>query len=260
MVDGFLTSYTSWIYHSEQSSFSVSVTQLDKGDEMKDMLYEAFKISPISIFADMDNSGEGFGGSNQHNRGFDKKIEEFFNLLKEVKRELYPSSKYSLLSFLVRLLHFKFLNGWSNNLFSMLLELLKDVLPEGETLPKSFYDANKIIKDLGLEYKKIHACPNDCMIYWDEMKDRTDCQVCKAPRYRNFKGGSFNCSSDSSEVPEKVFRYFPLISQLQRLFMSAKTSTQMRWHDEGHTRDEVVRHPADSIIWRKFDEENIDFA
>ncbi|XP_060213667.1 uncharacterized protein LOC132640887 isoform X2 [Lycium barbarum] len=260
VVDGFLTSYTTWIYHGERSSSSVSVDKLDRDDEMQDMLHEAFGIPPTSGFVDIDIDGDGFGGSNLHNKGFDKKTEEFFNLLKEAERELYPGSKYSLLSFLVPLLHLKCLNGWSNNSFSMLLELLKDVLPEGETLPKSFNDAKKIIKDLGLEYKKIHACPNDCMIYWNEMKDRTDCKFCKAPRYKHFKGESVNSSSEISKIPAKVFRYFPFIPRLQRLFMSAKTSTEMRWHAEGRTRDGVMRHPADSIAWRKFDEAHVDFA
>ncbi|XP_049406168.1 uncharacterized protein LOC125869771 [Solanum stenotomum] len=259
VVDGFLTSYTSWIYHGEELFSSKLVNQLDKGDEMQDMLHEAFGIPPTS-FVDMDTSAEGFDGSNQHNMGFDKKTEEFFRLLKEAERELYPRSKYSLLSFLVRLLHLKCLNGWSNKSFSMLLELLKDVLPEGETLPKSFYDSKKIIKDLGLEYKKIHACPNDCMIYWNETKDRTSCKFCKAPRYKQFKGASVNSSLETSKIPSKVFRYFPLIPRLQRLFMSAKTSTQMRWHAEGRTRDGVMRHPANSIAWRKFDEAHTDFA
>ncbi|XP_049378073.1 uncharacterized protein LOC125842813 [Solanum stenotomum] len=208
----------------------------------------------------MDTSAEEFDGSNQDNMGFDKKTEELFRLLKEVERELYPGSKYSLHSFLVRLLHLKRLNGWSNKSFSMLLELLKDVLPEGETLPKSFYDSKKIIKDLGLEYKKIHACPNDCMIYWNETKDRTSCKFCKALRYKQFKGASVNSSSETSNIPSKVFRYFPLIPRLQRLFMSAKASNQMRWHVEGHTRDGVMRHPADGIAWRKFDEAHTDFA
>ncbi|KAK6779849.1 hypothetical protein RDI58_022033 [Solanum bulbocastanum] len=171
---------------------------------MQDMLHEAFGIPPTSNFVDMDTSAEGFDGSNQHNMGFDKKTEEFFRLLKEAERELYPGSKYSLLAFLVRLLHLKCLNGRSNKSFSMLLELLKDMLPEGETLPKSFYDSKKIIKDLGLEYKKIHACPNDCMIYWNEMKDRTSCKFCKAPRYKQFKGASVNSSSETSKIPSKA--------------------------------------------------------
>ncbi|WMV08116.1 hypothetical protein MTR67_001501 [Solanum verrucosum] len=128
---------TSWIYHGEELFSSKLVNQLDKGDdhEMQDMLHEAFGIPPTS-FVDMDTSAEGFDRSNQDNMGFDKKTEEFFRLLKEAERKLYPGSKYSLLSFLVRLLHLKCLNGWSNKSFSMLLELLKDVLPEGETLPE----------------------------------------------------------------------------------------------------------------------------
>ncbi|WMV58364.1 hypothetical protein MTR67_051749 [Solanum verrucosum] len=223
VVDGFLTSYTSWIYHGEELFSSKLVNQLDKGDEMQDMLHETFGIPPTSNFVDKDTSAEGFDGSNQHNMGFDKKTEEFFSLLKEVE------------------------------------QLLKDVLPEGEALPKSFYDSKKIIKDLGLEYKKIHACPNDCMIYWNETKDRTSYKFCKAPRYKQFKG-AVNSSSETSKIPSKVFRYFPLIPRLQRLFMSAKTSTQMRWHAEGRTRDGVIRHPADSIAWRKFDEAHTDFA
>lgn len=260
VVDGFLTSYTSWIYHGEELFSSKLVNQLDKGDEMQDMLHEAFGIPPTSNFVDMDTSAEGFDGSNQHNMGFDKKNEEFFRLLKEAERELYPGSKYSLLAFLVHLLHLKCLNGWSNTSFSMLLELLKDVLPEGETLSQSFYDSKKIIKDLGLEYKKIHACPNDCMIYWNETKDRTSSKFCKAPRYKQFKGASTNSISETSKIPLKVFRYFPLIPRLQRLFMLAKTSTQMRWHAEGRTRDRVMRYLADNIAWRKFDEAHTIFS
>lgn len=197
VVDGFLTSYISWIYHGEKLFSSKLVNQLDKGDEMQDMLHEAFGIPPTSNFVDMDTGVEGFDGSNQHNMGFDKKTKEFFSLLKEAKHELYPGSTYSLLSFLVCLLHLKCLNGWSNKSFSMLLELLKDVLPEGETLPKSFYDSKNIVKDLGLEYKTIRACPNDCMIYWNETKDRTSCKFFKAPRYKQFKGALGNSSSET---------------------------------------------------------------
>ncbi|KAH0775373.1 hypothetical protein KY290_012510 [Solanum tuberosum] len=61
VVDGFLTSYTSWIYHGEELFSSKLVNQLDKGDEMQDMLHEAFGIPPTS-FVDMDTSDEGFDG------------------------------------------------------------------------------------------------------------------------------------------------------------------------------------------------------
>ena len=42
--------------------------------------------------------------------------------------------------------------------------------------------------------------------------------------------------------------------------MSAKTSTQMRWHVEGRTREGVMQHLANSIAWRKFDEGHKEFC
>ncbi|KAK1296579.1 hypothetical protein QJS10_CPB15g00603 [Acorus calamus] len=50
----------------------------------------------------------------------------------------------------------------------MLLNLLNDALPGGSILPKNLYEMKKIIRELGLSYDKIHACPNDCMLYWRE--------------------------------------------------------------------------------------------
>ncbi|KAL5857335.1 hypothetical protein ACOSQ3_004793 [Xanthoceras sorbifolium] len=45
-----------------------------------------------------------------------------------------------VLPFLVKLLHLKIFNRWSNKSFTMLLELLNEALPEGETLPASYYE------------------------------------------------------------------------------------------------------------------------
>jgi len=38
----------------------------------------------------------------------------------------------------------------------MLLELLKEALPTGETLPKSYYDAKNMLQGLGLGYISIN--------------------------------------------------------------------------------------------------------
>ena len=116
VFDGFLTSYSSLIYHGDELHSSKLVNQLDKGDEMQDMLHEAFGIPPTYLVY-METSAEGFDGSHQHKTSFDKKNEEFILLLKEAERELYPGSKISLLFFLVRLLYLKCLNGWSNKHF-----------------------------------------------------------------------------------------------------------------------------------------------
>ena len=55
--------------------------------------------------------------------------------------------------------------GWSDKSFTELLVLLKKLLPEDNTLPKSQYEAKKILCPVGMEYQKIHACPNDCILY-----------------------------------------------------------------------------------------------
>ena len=72
---------------------------------------------------------------------------------------------FKKLSFIIRLFHRKCLNGWSNKSFTMLLELLKEVLPEGETLSNNFYKTKKVLYELGLHYIKIDDCPSYCMLY-----------------------------------------------------------------------------------------------
>ena len=78
--------------------------------------------------------------------------------------------------------HLKEHNNWSNKSFNMLLELLKDAFPPGETLPRSHYDALKMLRELGLGYVSIHACKYDCVLFWKEFKDLDQCPECKTSR------------------------------------------------------------------------------
>ena len=94
---------------------------------------------------------------------------EFLELLKDMHEKLYLGCKtFSKLSFILHLYHLKCLNGWIGKSFSMLPELLLDAFPEGVSLPKPYYEARKIILELGLHYERIHACKNDCMLFWGE--------------------------------------------------------------------------------------------
>lgn len=73
-----------------------------------------------------------------------EEAEKFYRLLKDAEQEFYAGcNKFLRLSFIVKLLHIKCLSGWSNKSFTMLLDVLKDALPEGETLPNSYYKAKK---------------------------------------------------------------------------------------------------------------------
>ena len=56
----------------------------------------------------------------------------------------------------------------------------------------------------------------------------------------------------SKKIPIKTLRYFPLAPRLQRLFMSSKTTVDMRCHYEKCVNDGVARHLADSLAWKFF--------
>lgn len=135
----------------------------------------------------------------------------------------------------------------------MLLELLTDAFPLCEKLPVSNYQAKKIVKDLGLHYEKIDACKNDCVIYYKELVNASRCPTCKVSRWKvnNGKG---------KKIPWKFMRYFPPMLRLQRLFMSSKTATYMRWHSEKCVNDGILRHHADGEGWKSFDNIHKSFA
>jgi len=124
-------------------------------------------------------------------------------------------------------------------------------------LPKNFHDAKKFVKAIGVSYECIDAYPNDCILFKKQYADATICPVCHASRWKSEKVGLDG--RRVHRVPQKVVRHFPLKRRLQRLFMSSRTAPLMRWHEEGHTKDGLLRHPADSPAWKHFDAMHRDF-
>lgn len=93
------------------------------------------------------------------------------------------------------------------------------------------------------------------MINWKESKNETKCNKCQMPGYKICDG-----DNEYKNIPAKVVRYFPLLPRLQRLFMCSKTSPLMRWHAEGRIDDGVLRHPADSLAGKTFDQQHLLFS
>ncbi|XP_060672748.1 uncharacterized protein LOC125422037 [Ziziphus jujuba] len=218
--------------------------EADDNDDMMVALQDAAGYMDIDV-----DAYEG------HIRDQDHRNKEFSGLFAEVESELYPGcTKFSALTFLVRLMHIKALNHWSNKSFSMLLELLKEALPEGTKLPKSYYKAKCTLHAIGLGYETIHACKWDCALFWKESAELDKCPICAEPRYK-FQG------TEGKRIPQKVLRYFPITPRLQRLFTSRHTAIDMRWHKEKcPNTNGVLRHPADGEAWKHFDEQYPIFA
>ena len=117
----------------------------------------------------------------------DRDPSSFKDMLEDAEKPLYPGAKHSKLSSLMRLYNVKWNYGWSDKGFSALLEVLADILPNNNTLPMSMYEVKKTMKVLGLEYEKIHACSNDCILYRNEFADLAECPNCGASRYKKKK-------------------------------------------------------------------------
>lgn len=189
---------------------------------------------------------------------FDNPIKDsnFTERLKDANEELYPGcKKYSKLSAILHLYHMKCLNGWTNKSFEMLLEFLRDVIPSGEvSIPKTMHDAKSFLRDVGLNYVKIDACPNNCILYRKELENEESCIRCNEPRWKPERKGN------GKPIPVKVLRHFPLVPRLQRLFMCSKVCTDMTWHEDNRLRDGILRHPADTEQWRALNGVNSEFT
>ena len=154
---------------------------------------------------------------------------------------LYEGSTLSMLCATLLIVNCCKTHGVSNAFLNELLMLLSmSILPVGNCLPKTEYDASKILRRLGLAYNIIHACPNGCCLFKGVLQDDQKCPVCDHDRYR---------MCGRSKVPTLVLRHFPLIPQLQRMFSSKKLSKLNIWHHFHKSEDGKMRHTADSPQW-----------
>jgi hypothetical protein len=96
-----------------------------------------------------------------------------------------------------------------NELFSL---LWKELLPKGNKMRTTLYEAFKLIKALSLSYDSIHACPNGCVLFWDTLKGSRVCPKCNINRFVDGSHG----------VPHKVLCHFHVIPRLLRVYRCKK--------------------------------------
>ena len=183
-------------------------------------------------------------------------------LFEQAEIPLYKDCKYMKLDVVLSLLNMKLNGGWSDSSFTLLLESLKLWFPEDNALPTSTYQAKKFMCPMGLEVQRIHACPNNCMLFRGEgFEKKHNCVKCGASRYKRKK--------DTDEVDDevkkngpstKVLLYLPIIPRLQRLFSNPKEAKSLCWHAERRKKDGKMRHVADSPQWRNIDTRYPDFG
>jgi hypothetical protein len=137
-------------------------------------------------------------------------------------------------------LRWKAENGVTYSGFNKLLIMMKKLLPRDNEFPASTYEANKLVCPLGLDVQKIHACPNDCILYRvEEYKNLDAYPVCTALRYkiRRDDPGDVEDEPPRKRVPAKVMWYAPITPRLKRLFRNKEHEKLMQWHMEDRKKD-----------------------
>ena len=143
--------------------------------------------------------------------------------------------------------------GWSDKSFTELLELLKKMFPKENTLLKNHYEVKKILCPGGMEYQKIHACPNDCILYKNQFAEMHKCPICGVSRYKVKDDKFSDDASKNNSLPTKVCWYLPIIPRFKRLFANRHDAKKLTWHVDDRKGDGLLRHPANSPQWKTID-------
>ena len=180
---GFSRHYVVWKYHGEKDTSTSSNPDIveddddsQNNDDMISAIHDA--IGGISNESDQDETHD---ENEQHIGAVD-----FRELFEEAQKELYPGcAQTSSLTFIVKMMHIKVMSGWSNKSFDLILKLFAENLPTGHKLPTSYYEAKRMLRELGLGYEIIHMCRNDCVLFWKQYENYEIYHTCKAPRYKS---------------------------------------------------------------------------
>ncbi|XP_073139065.1 uncharacterized protein [Henckelia pumila] len=238
--NGIDLTYHTWIWHGETCMSKSSMNYDDRAGQVG---HKDFVEEPIDMVHGVYDS-------------YAENPDQFTKLLEDAEKPLYPGcTKFTKLSAIVKLFNFKAKYSWSDKSFTDLLLLFGEMLPGENELPLSLYDAKKSLRALGMDYVRIHACPNDCILYRKEYEDFANCPTCGTSRW---KVG--NKSKVREGVPAKVLWYFPPIPRFQRMFRNKMISKELTWHSDERIRDGYLRHPADAPSWKLVDCKWPDFA
>ncbi|XP_054813384.1 uncharacterized protein LOC129314028 [Prosopis cineraria] len=176
--------------------------------------------------------------------------EKFERLKTDAETPLYEGcTEFTLLSAVLELYNLKATSGWSDTSFSSLLSLIKLMLPKNNKLPDRLYDVKKVLRIVGLSYKKIHACLNDCILFRNEYEELTHCPKCETSRYKQ-----------NGKSAKKAMWYFPIILRFRRLYSIRQEAKNLIWHANERIKDDKIWHPADSPEWIRFDRKYPEFG
>jgi hypothetical protein len=125
------------------------------------------------------------------------------------------------------------------------------LLPLSNILPRTYQGLHAIMKDIGMNYQTIDACPNDHIIYYGQHSSKIECLQCLISIYR--------IDQVTKRVPQKFFHHIPIIPHLQRLFRCESIVQFIDYHPRNISGYGVLRIPVNGSAFREIEEKWGDF-
>ncbi|XP_026450660.1 uncharacterized protein LOC113350752 [Papaver somniferum] len=230
--------YTTWRFHGESlEGARNTATEYVADKDVTAVLNESVTTDVDENGREgMDENGEAGVDENAEagadvNVGTSRCYHKKKSAAEQARKPLYPSCPKgkSAMYAAIMVNNIKTQFGISDNGVTAMLELMKELVPEGNTLPSKFPDIKKIIKEMGMDYVTYDACINDCVLYWKDNSSLVKCPVCQEPR-------------------------------LKRLYSIPWISEAMLWHSRAQKDVNIMRHPVDYTAWRCADNFFPEFA
>ena len=203
ICEGFSLTCTNWIWHGELTQMSTAPdtesNDAQTTNRMEDMIRDLGK-----------------DGFRQAHASYYDKLET------DSKMPMHLGcTSFTQLITVLGLVNLKARFRWSEKSFTNLLVLLKTMLPKDNMLPKSHYETKKILCPMGMEYQKIHACPNDYILYRNQFAKMHNYPTCGVSCYKLNNGQCSDDVSTNNSRLAKVCWYLPIMPRFKRFFANA---------------------------------------
>jgi Transposase-associated domain len=147
---GFCPNYYDWVCHGEDFPVEDRIPTTSDNNPYRDMVNDALRDGINEIYEDALNAEIVDERPNPQ-------IRAFFDMLKKSEEPVYEGSNVSILQAASRLLTLKCEYNLSHRCVDGISSLIRDIIPENNTMSSNFYETKKLLKALQLPYRKLTA-------------------------------------------------------------------------------------------------------
>jgi hypothetical protein len=158
---GFMSNYLFWNQHRE-----VWPTVADESDRNDDVDRMDGMVADIGRGCDLESEDP------------PPEVQNFYRLIAASEEKLHDGTDMTVLQAMTHLMGFKSKYNFSDQCYNDIVKFVIDLIPVKHNMAKDLYHSKKIVVSLRMDYEKIDAYEKNCLLFWKEHKDGTECMHC----------------------------------------------------------------------------------